>query len=48
MSSEKEISVAQKAAMYDLISILEKSPNKAYTVEELKKIIAAYLAGAQQ
>lgn len=48
MSSEREILVAQKAAMYDLKRILEQDPNKTYTVEELKKIIDAYIAGSEQ
>ena len=48
MSSEREILVAQKAAMYDLIRILKQNPDKAYTVEELETIFAAYIKGAEQ
>ena len=48
MPSEKEILIIQKAAMYDLKLILEKDPGKTYSVEELKEIIDAYIAGAQQ
>jgi len=48
MSSEKEILVAQKAAMFDLIQILKKQPDKTYTVEELEALIVAYITGAEQ
>lgn len=48
MSSEREILVAQKAAMYDLIQILKQQPDKTYTVDELETIIAAYIKGAEQ
>lgn len=48
MFDEKEISIIQKAAMYDLIQILKKQPDKAYTVEELEALIAAYITGAEQ
>ena len=47
MSTEKEILMIQKAAMYDLIEILEEHPETVYTVEELKAIIKAYLKGTQ-
>ena len=46
MPSEKEINIIQKAAMYDLIQILEEHPEKQYTLEEMKQIIKAYLSGA--
>ena len=48
MPTEKEITIIQKAAMFDLIEILETAPEKSYTPEELKKIIRAYLAGKQE
>jgi len=48
MSSEKGILVAQKAAMFDLIQILKKQPDKTYTVEELETLIVAYITGAEQ
>lgn len=48
MSIEKEILVAQKAAMFDLIQILKKQPDKTYTVEELEALIVAYITGAEQ
>ncbi|WP_160662703.1 hypothetical protein [Colidextribacter sp. OB.20] len=48
MSTEKEILVAQKAAMFDLIQIIKKQPDKTYTVEELEALIVAYITGAEQ
>ena len=48
MPSEAEIAIIQKAAMYDLIEILETDPEKHYTTEELKKIIRAYIAGTEK
>ena len=46
MSTEREILVAQKAAMFDLIQILKQQPDKAYTVDELEALIVAYIKGA--
>ena len=48
MSTEREILVAQKAAMFDLIQILKQQPDKAYTVDELESLIVAYIKGAEQ
>ncbi len=48
MSTEQAILVAQKAAMFDLIQILKRQPDKAYTVEELEALIVAYIKGAEQ
>ena len=48
MPTEKEILMIQKATMFDLKQILEADPDKTYTVEELKKIIDAYIAGQTQ
>lgn len=48
MPTEKEIAIIQKAAMFDLIEILETEPEKTYTTEEVKKIIRAYLSGKQE
>lgn len=48
MSSEKEMLMVQKATMYDLKRILEKNPDKTYTVEELKQLIDAYIQGMEQ
>ena len=48
MPGEAEITMIQKAAMYDLIEILESEPNKSYSPEELKKIIRAYISGTEK
>lgn len=48
MPSETEIAIIQKAAMYDLIEILESAPEKSYTPEEMKKIIRAYISGKEK
>ena len=48
MPTEKEIVIIQKATVYDLTRILEESPDKTYTVEELKKILDAYITGVEQ
>ncbi|MCI9553021.1 MAG: hypothetical protein HFE94_05750 [Acutalibacter sp.] len=48
MPTEKEILIIQKAAMFDLIDILESDDGKdSYTTEELKALIRAYLKGAK-
>lgn len=43
MSGEKEILVTQKAAMFDLLQIIESQPDKTYTAEEIKALIVAYI-----
>ena len=48
MSSEKEILVAQKAAMFDLIQIIKQQPDKTNTVDEIEALIVAYIKGAEQ
>ena len=48
MSTEKEILMFQKSTVYDLIQIIEKNPNKTYTKEELKELLAAYVKGLEQ
>lgn len=48
MPGESEIKIIQKAAMFDLIEILEADPDKSYTPEELKKIIRAYISGKEK
>ena len=47
MSTEAEVLLIKKATMYDLKCILEKDPEKTYTVEELKALIDAYISGAE-
>ncbi len=48
MPTEKERSDVQKAMAYDLLRILKENPEKTYTVEEMEKIIDAYITGANQ
>lgn len=48
MPSEKEIIMLQKATVYDLLQIIEAEPDKDYTVEELKRLLAAYIKGLEQ
>lgn len=38
----------QKAMAYDLLRIFKGDQEKAYTYEELEKLIDAYIAGLQQ
>lgn len=47
MPAEKEIILAQKAMAYDLVQIFESDPDKTYTPEELKKLLAAYIKGLE-
>lgn len=47
MSSEREISIIQKATIYDLMKIFRENPDKAYTLEDLQAITDAYLAGTE-
>ena len=48
MPDEKEIAIIQKAAMFDLIQIIKKQPDKTYTAAELEALIVAYITGAEQ
>ena len=48
MPPENERRDVQKAMAYDLIRIFEQEPDKACTAKELKKLIDAYITGAQQ
>jgi len=48
LPTEKEIVIIQKATVYDLKRILEGSPDKTYTVEELKKILDVYITSVEQ
>lgn len=48
MSTEKEIIMFQKSTVYDLLQLIEKDPNKSYTVEELRELLAAYVKGLEQ
>lgn len=48
MSVEFEREIIRKAMAYDLILIFNQNPEKTYTVEELVKLIDAYISGVQQ
>lgn len=48
MSTEKEIIMYQKSTVYDLLQLIEKDPDKSYTVEELRELLAAYVKGLEQ
>ena len=48
MPNEKEIAIIQKAAMFDLIQIIKKQPDKTYTADELEALLVAYFTGAEQ
>lgn len=48
MTVDNEILLVQKATIYDLQRILEKEPEKNYTVEELKALLNAYITGDEQ
>ena len=48
MPNEKEIAIIQKAAMFDLIQIIKKQPDKTYTAAEPEALIVAYITGAEQ
>lgn len=49
MPTEKEITIIQKATIYDIQKILDANePNKTYTAEEIKKLLDAYIRGAEQ
>lgn len=46
MPTEKEITIIQKATIYDLQKLLERGdPEKRYSAEELKSLMDAYLTG---
>lgn len=48
MAADKEILMFQKSTVYDLLQILEQHPEKQYSVEELKKLLNAYVKGLEQ
>ena len=48
MPTEKEIIMLQKATVYDIRRILEKEPEKTFTLEELKRVLDAYIAGVEE
>lgn len=48
MPTENERKDVQKAMAYDLLRILKQDLDKTYTVEELEKLIDAYITGLNQ
>ena len=48
MPTKEDYLNIRKATIYDLLQLVEKDPNKTFTVEEIKAIFNAYIAGAQQ
>jgi len=48
MPTEKERLDVLKSMAFDLLEMFEADPEKTYTVEELKKLLSAYIKGAQQ
>ena len=48
MSTERELIMYQKATVLDLLEILKQDPEKTYTVDELEKMMFAYLKGLEQ
>ena len=48
MPTEKETIIVQKATVYDIQKILESSGKDTLTVDEIKKLMDAYIAGLQQ
>ncbi len=48
MPTEKERLDVIKSMAYDLTQIIEEDADKMYSPEDIKKLIAAYVKGAQQ
>ena len=48
MPTENERKDVQKAMAYNHLRILKQNPEKAYSMEDLEKLIDAYITGVQQ
>lgn len=49
MPTEKEITIIQKATIYDLQKIFDNGDDgKTYTAEEIKALLDAYIKGVEQ
>jgi predicted metal-dependent enzyme (double-stranded beta helix superfamily) len=48
MPTKDELIVVEKAVIYDLMDILDKNPNKTYTVDEIKQLMKAYITRISQ
>ena len=47
MPSDRESNEVKKSMAYDLIQIIDEAPEKeAYTAEEVKQLIKAYISAA--
>lgn len=45
MPTENERRDVRKSMAFDLLQLLKAEPDKTYTVEELEKLIVAYVQG---
>lgn len=43
ISPEKYALIVQKATIFDLLRLIDKEPNRAYTAKELEKLLIDYL-----
>ena len=50
MPTEKEITIVQKATIYDLEEVfgVNSGENKTYTAEEIGQLLRAYIKGKEQ
>jgi predicted metal-dependent enzyme (double-stranded beta helix superfamily) len=48
MPTKEEMTVVEKAVIYDLMDILDKNPDKTYTVDEIKQLMKAYITRTEQ
>lgn len=47
MPSEKEMIAFQKAAILDLLVLIEDSSKNEYTTEEIKELLITYIKGKE-
>ena len=48
MPSEKELIMYQKSTVLDLLAIIKRDMDKAYTAAELEELMMAYVKGLEQ
>ena len=41
---DREVLIVQKATLYDILRILEQTPDKMYTVKEINDIFDSYIS----
>ena len=46
--NDAEMLIVKKAMALDLLFILRREPGKTYTVEDLERLIDAYITGLEQ